>query len=66
MTQSQNTTQNTTQNTYVVRKFNSKRKIEKKKPMQELFKPELISRYEQYMSFTSHVNISNNIKITNE
>lgn len=54
------------QNSFAIRKFNVKRKTEKKKPAQELFKPEIALKYEQYTNFLSYINISNNLKVSCE
>ena len=45
--------------------MNTRKKVDKKKQIQEAIKPEIISKYKQYVDFLFYVNLSNNFKASN-
>ena len=53
------------QNTYIIKKVNQKRKVDKRKNIEDTLRPELVHKYNQYMNFLSYINLSNNLKVHN-
>ena len=55
----------TNSQTCVIRKFQSKKKIEKKKVTNNGLKPEIICKYNMYKDFQKYVNLSNSLSVKN-
>lgn len=60
MVQSQNS-----QNAYVIKRVVQKKKLDKKKNLQDPIKPEWLTRYSHYQSMLFYLNLSNNLKVQN-